>query len=530
MQRRAAKWFEDQGDLPEAVKQVLAAGEMAEAARLIDAAALEMLSQSERELTTLCNWLESLPDEILGANGGLFVGKPWAQYLTGRHREAEAFLLGISAAQRAKMSASDRAHLLSLEALMAFHRGDNVRAVGLACKALGSIDDPMTRAATLNTLGGGLSRLGDTNGAESAFHEANELAKAFPGAFISVVSTSNLGSLLDLRGRRREAETICRRSYQSFLDEVGRPSVYGGILAVRLGIMAYEADELLEARLLLETGLELGRAIAYLEDTQGEENLALTLDALGEDAAAMETLQAGKSRHASEDELFSITAVEAELRRRHGETTAAMRWTEEWRLSPLDSPNMWREPGYLTYVRLLLDMGRPEQALALTERMAATTQAEGRFSRLIPFRVLQALALKALGRREEAFAALGEAIALAAPEGYIRAFLDQGPAVAQLLSRARDMAPSFVDRLAAAFNVSAAGPSEKDSQLVEPLTEREDELLKLLAEGLSNEEISRRLYISLNTTKWHLKSIFGKLAVGNRIKAVGRARELGIIG
>ena len=208
---------------------------------------------------------------------------------------------------------------------------------------------------------------------------------------------------------------------------------------------------------------------------------------------------------------------------------AAMRWAEEWRLKPLDLPNMRREPGYLTYIRLLLDMGRPEQASALVERMAAKTEAEGRLNRLIPLRVLQALALEALGRREEAAAALGRAVALAAPEGYVRAFLDQGPAVAPLLPMVRDTAPAFVDRLAAAFNVAEAGPTETQAQLVEPLTEREDELLKLLAEGLSNEEISRRLYISLNTTKWHLKSIFGKLAVGNRIQAVGRGKELGLI-
>ena len=527
---RAARWFEDRGDLREAVKQALAAGEMVEAARLIDAASLEMLIQSERELVTLRDWLEALPDEILRANSGLFVGKPWALYLTGRHREAVAFLATISAAQRAAMPASSQGRLLSLEALMAGVMGDDVRAADLAREALGPIDDPMTRAATLNTLGGSLARLGDTNGAESAFHQAYEfVAKAFPRAFITVATVSNLVFLIDLCGRRREAETICRRNYQSFLDGMGRPSAYGGMLAVRLGVMAYEADELFEARLLLETGLELRRSIAHVEETYGEENLALTLEALGEHAAAMETLQAGRRPHASEDGLFAITAVEAELSRRHGDVAAAMRWAEEWRLKPLDLPNMRREPGYLTYIRLLLDMGRPEQASALVERMAAKTEAEGRLNRLIPLRVLQALALEALGRREEAAAALGRAVALAAPEGYVRAFLDQGPAVAPLLPMVRDTAPAFVDRLAAAFNVAEAGPTETQAQLVEPLTEREDELLKLLAEGLSNEEISRRLYISLNTTKWHLKSIFGKLAVGNRIQAVGRGKELGLI-
>ncbi|MGE5530124.1 MAG: LuxR C-terminal-related transcriptional regulator [Patescibacteria group bacterium] len=528
----AAAWFEKQGDLPEAVDQALAAGEMKKAARLIDAASLQMLSRGEREMATLRDWLEALPDEILRANSGLFVGKPWAQYITGHRREAEASLLGMSTAQRTGMPPCHRGRLLSLEALMASGRAEDARAAGLAREALalmGDEADPMTRASTLTTLGTGLLHLGDTEGAEAAFREANELAKAFPGAIISVVTASSLGSLLDLSGRRREAELLCRPLYRSFLDETGRPSVYGGILAVRLGVMAYEANELFEARLLLETGLELRRAIGYLDDTQGEESLAFALHALGEDAAALETLQAGRSQHDSEDELFTITAAEAELRRRRGETAAAARWAEEWRLSPHDAPNMRREPGYLTYVRLLLDLGRPEQASALAERMAAKADAEGRLSRLIPMLALQALAQKALGHREESAQALGRAAALAAPEGYVRTFLDQGPGVAALLPLVRDAAPAFVDRLAAAFNAPAAGPAGTQAELVEALTGREIELLPLLAEGLSNEEISRRLYISLNTTKWHLKSIFGKLAVANRTQAVVQARRLGLI-
>lgn len=530
--RRAAVWFEKQGNLPEAVEQALAAGEMTEAARLIDAASLQMLIQSERELATLRIWLESLPDDILRANGGLLVGKPWAQLITGRLREAVAFLADITAAQRAGLSARHQGCLLSLEANIASNQGNDAQAAGLAAEALGLIDpeaDPMPRAVTLNCLGGCLMRLGDINGAETALRQAYELIRLFPRGLASVATVSSLSSLLDRRGRRREAETICRRSYRLFLDGAGRPSANGGILSVRLGILAYEANELFEARLLLETGLELRRAIAYLEDMEGEESLALTLDALGEHAAAMETIQDERRQFVSEDELFTCTAVEAELKRRHGDTAAAGRWSEEWRLSPHDSPNRRRGPGYLTYIRLLLDLGRPEQALALVERMAVNCEGEGRFNLLISCRVLQALALEALGRRAEAVAALGHAVALAAPEGYIRAFLDQGPAVASLLLAVRDTAPAFVDQLKAAFHVSQDGPVKTHSQLVEPLTEREEELLKLLAEGLSNEEISRRLYISLNTTKWHLKSIFGKLAVGNRLQAAGRARELGLI-
>lgn len=529
---RAARWFEERGDLPEAVNQALAAGEMTEAARLIDAASLEMLVRSERELATLRRWLESLPEEVLRKSDGLFVGKPWAQYLTGRPQEALAFLARLPSAERAALSPHHQGCLLSLEANVANNRGDYALAADLARQALGSLDpafDPMTRPVTLSTLGESLERLGDLSGAESAFREAYGLTRAFPRALVSVVTVAHLSSLLDARGRRREAETLCRESYQLFLNEVGRPSAYGGILAVRLGVLAYEANELFEARMLLEIGLELRRAIAYLEDLDGEENLALTLDALGERTAALDALQVERRAQAPVDALFTLTAVEAELRRRHGDTAAALRWAEEWRLTPQDAPDIRRESGYLTYLRLLLDLSRPEEALALAQRMAAQVETGGRLNRLIPLRVLQALALAALGRKDEAGATLEHAVTLAAPEGYLRAFLDQGAAVVPLLHVVRDAAPGFSDRLSAAFHVSEAGLPGSNARLIEPLTERELELLPLLADGLSNEELSRRLYISLNTTKWHLKSIFGKLAVGNRTQAVARARELGLI-
>lgn len=256
----------------------------------------------------------------------------------------------------------------------------------------------------------------------------------------------------------------------------------------------------------------------------------MTLDALGEHEAALEVLLEVKRPDASEDALFTSSAVEAELRRRLGETSAAWRWAEEWRLTPADAPNMQRESAYLTYIRLLLDMGRPEQALLLIERMCARIRKERRMSRLIPLYVLHALALTALGRTEESVAMMGEAVALAAPEGYARVFLDQGPAVASMLPQVRTVATAFVDRLAAAFGSPGNGGTGESARLPEPLTVREIELLQLLTEGLSNDEISRRLFISLNTTKWHLKIIFGKLAAANRIQAVARARELGVIG
>ena len=524
---RAARWFEDRGDLPEAVRQVLAAGETGEAARLIAMAAPEMLLRGE--LITLSDWLEALPEEVLCASDDLTATRPWILYLTGRREEAAALLAQIPAERYAGMPAANRGRLLGLQASLAGYLGDHARAADLAREVLLFVSDPVDRVSALNALGQSLQRLGNLTGAETAFREAHTLAGAFPRTYISVSTAVCLSYLLDLQGRRREAESICRHQYRTVLDETGKPLPYGGVLAARLGILIYDANELTEARFLLETGLELWRGLPIQWHMQGCEKLALTLDALGEYDSALAVLRRGKRANSSKDELFTYTSIEAELKRRHGETAAVRRWAETWRLTPDDPPNVRKESGYLTYIRLLLDLGRPAQTVNLLDGLASREEESGRLSRLIPLRVLQALALEALGRREEAAQALGQAVTLAAPEGYVRAFLDQGPGVAALLPLVRDTAPAFVDLLSEGFNVSGAGSTESHARLVEPLTEREIELLRLLAEGLSNDEISRRLFISLNTTKWHLKSIFGKLAAGNRTQAVARAREIGII-
>lgn len=531
LHRRAARWFESRGDLPEAVRQALLAGEHGEAARLISAAATEMLLRGEH--ATLRDWLEILPGEVVCASDDLIAVKPWVLCLTGRIREAGDFLAQISGTRRAGLNARNLSLILRLEATLASHRGDNACAVDLAHQALQLIDekdDPVSRASTLAILGQNVQRLGDVGGAELAFREACTLVIDSPRTLVSVEATLSLCYLLGLRGRRREAEMICRRHYQAILDGGNRPLAFGGILAMQLGVLSYDANELVAARNLFETGVELSRAVSLHWDAQGEERLALTLDALGEYEAALEVLRGVHRPEDSVDAIFSSTAVEAEIRRRHGEIDAVQRWAAKWSLAPGDPPNGRRELGYLTYIRLLLDLEQPEQALILLSGFISIAKQMGRLNRLIALWVLRALALEALGRREEAVAALRPAVAMAAPEGYIRAFLDQGPAVAGLLPLVRDTAPTFVDGLLTSFRTLGAEVDDGRVSLPEPLTDRECELLKLLAVGLSNEEISRLLHISPNTTKWHLRSIFGKLAVVNRTQAAVRAKELGISG
>jgi LuxR family maltose regulon positive regulatory protein len=193
---------------------------------------------------------------------------------------------------------------------------------------------------------------------------------------------------------------------------------------------------------------------------------------------------------------------------------------------------------YIIYARLLLNQPQPDPAgaLQLLDNLEQLSRSSGHGRVLIIVHILQALAHAALGQERQALGCLGQAIELAAPQGYRRFFLDEGPGVAELLPHLRQLAPEFVSELLVAFGQEPAArlagpeladtlPSPGEFEPVEALSDRELELLELVATGKSNSEIAADLFITVGTVKKHLNNIFGKLAVKNRTEAVARARE-----
>jgi LuxR family maltose regulon positive regulatory protein len=173
----------------------------------------------------------------------------------------------------------------------------------------------------------------------------------------------------------------------------------------------------------------------------------------------------------------------------------------------------------------------------LLQRLLEAVETGGRTTRAIEILMLQALASQAGGERKRAIAALERALNLAEPGGFVRIFVDEGPPMARLLYEAlsRGMAADYARRLLAEFPIfemAHTGPPRTQaaaSELIEPLSEREIEVLGLIAEGLTNWEIASRLFLALNTVKVHTRSIYGKLGAHNRTQAVARGRALGIL-
>ena len=195
-------------------------------------------------------------------------------------------------------------------------------------------------------------------------------------------------------------------------------------------------------------------------------------------------------------------------------------------MSANDEPGYLRELEHIPLVRLLIAQGKLDGALQMSKRLLDATQSAGRVSRLIKVLVLQALAFQVAGDTGRTLLALGRALSLAEPEGYVRTFVDEGAPMAALLRQAlsQGIAPHYASRLLAALKVPAV-----TQPLVEPLTPRELEVLRLIAAGLRNQEIADQLVISMPTVKRHISNVYTKLDVHSRTQALARARELDLV-
>jgi LuxR family maltose regulon positive regulatory protein len=408
-------------------------------------------------------------------------------------------------------------------------------------------DDPLFRSLALQAAGLATLARGEYPAAVGTLRAAFQaaLGAGYPMAVLPAVGP--LGQALAVAGLRGEAEAVCRRAIAQCADGQGRPRLIAWQARTVLGMVRYEANDLVEARLELEAGFEaadglgigrpvLGWAVPYL---------ALTRLACGDPDAALEALRTSRRDlrttglalpgHAGE--------IEARILLRRGDITGAARWADAATPeAPSESPllDLLRRVMDVTIARVRLAQGRPEEARVLLTGTRAVQEASGAVAELISIGVLEAAVAEATGRRAEALQALEAAVRLAAPGGYIRRFVDDGGKVAHLLPSVRLAAPGFVDELIAACAAPAAAsatPStrgsslwqDEDGQLHQALTARELDVLRLMAQGASNADIAAGLTISLGTAKWHVGHVLAKLGASSRTQALVRAQRRGLV-
>lgn len=312
------------------------------------------------------------------------------------------------------------------------------------------------------------------------------------------------------------------------------------IAQVGLGRLMHEWNELDQAHHLLIEGIHDGERWGSLNVlVSGHTALADVLWAQGDVNGAQDALK--KAARVLEKSVDPDDRREWEVRQvrwwlRQGDSSAAHRWVIKRQLAPREPPSFEHEQAYISLARVLISQRDFDAALDLVIRLAGAAEAGGRTGRWIEILILQAIALQAQHQTSKALVVLAKGLTLAEPEGYVRSFVDEGAPLAELLHQAADrgITPDYVSRLLAAFgNLGTDAPpieeGSRSQNLIEPLTERELELLQLVTEGLSNREIAAKLFIALGTVKSHVHNIYGKLSAQNRAQAVARAKELGLL-
>jgi LuxR family maltose regulon positive regulatory protein len=314
-----------------------------------------------------------------------------------------------------------------------------------------------------------------------------------------------------------------------------------------LGDLLREWNELDAAERHLAQGMALIKETLTVEPfiaVLGYTALVRLQQARGNTLAALATLdglvQLAELRHFAPHLMTQRAAVRAQLQLAQGNMAAAIGWANNSGLSADDDDLSYpREGEYLALARVRIAEGREDPAvpfrqdiLHLLDRLLLDAETKARMGSVLEILIVRTLTLEAQGDLTSALSTLERALVLAEPERYIRLFVDEGAPMLALLRHAyvRHIVPEYVATLLSAFDGQHVSnlplPSAHPSPLVESLTERERDVLRLLFEGASNREIARRLVLSVNTVKRHVYNICGKLGVQSRTQAIIRARKL----
>jgi LuxR family maltose regulon positive regulatory protein len=570
LHRAAATWCERHGLVDEAMRHALAAGDADWAVWLVEQHFEALLRDSED--ATLRLWLERLPADALRAWPRLCLAQAFMALVGGRLETVESLLAAAeqayaaagdapsepSVGQDASMMFNVPAAIARNRAAVAHFRGDAEQTIMFARQALAGLDEGewMLESVTRWYLAAAEWLRGRPAEAERAFASMTSSGiarwRAEDLRTMAVWGYHYIGQVQRAQGRLGAA----LRTYQEALEVAAEPDgqalLAAGVAYVGMAEVAYQRGELdaaldeatrgvapcrqLDWTLPLVTGLAL---LAWMRQTQGDRVGALEAVREAERVELSPTMVGL---------LNPLPTVRARLALARGDIDEAARWVDASGLAAGDEPSYPREREYLVLARVLLASDQGERALGLLERWHALAATQERTESVIELRALQALAHAAHGDEPAALAVLGEAVTLAAPEGYLRVFVDEGPAMAalfrKLLSGRRleqlvadgPVPRGYLARLVAGFQ-QAGSPSFPPARrgavvvpgLIEPLSSRELEVLGLLAAGKPNQAIAEELVVSLETVKSHVSHLFAKLEVTNRTEAVARARELGLL-
>jgi LuxR family maltose regulon positive regulatory protein len=526
LHRRASGWFETNGLDIEAFHHATAANDVEHAERLIEGKGTPLHFRGA--LAPVLNWLRSLPEETMNARPAL-----WSTYVSvllasGQTAGIEEMVRSAEKAIETLGGAEDEKNrdltgrLAATRALLALSRQDADAILLYSQRALEYLhpDNLPFRVSVNQTKAFGHFLRGERAEAKRIYSEALAILERSGAIVTHIMALTGMGTCLEMDNQLHEAAEM----YNQILRLAGNiPFPIIGEAHRGLAQIYFQWNDLESAAAHMDKCVPMARQLTNTDRPLACEVFhARLILAEGDAAGAVEILTRAGEEALRKNFIFQIPDISGTLVRallRLGKVEAAGAVADAYKL-PLDR------------VRVCLAKGEAAEALGILEGFLRHMEARNWPDQRLKGLILQSQAFRANGENEAAVNALAEALALAEPGGFIRIFLDEGRPMTVLLreAAASGIMPEYASRLLAAFEEGEGRPAVRSNDdLIDPLSERELEVLKLIAEGKSNREIGEELFLALSTVKGHSQKIFDKLQVQRRTEAVARARELGVL-
>jgi LuxR family maltose regulon positive regulatory protein len=544
LHRRAAGWFERHDLVDDALFHYLTAKDTSAAASMVAAQASSAFRRGE--VHSAKKWVEALPEETILANPRLCLDIAWICAVRDDYEPLAKFVKATEAALPGSDYENDPVFLgewVALQAFTAFLTGEAPAALTLGRQALDQLAPQSAFVrGVLNILLVDIyttTDIGDVSQAVACGQEAMTAGLSSSGLTISLYAADRLARALVLQGETQAAETVF---LQAFERVRARGQAYAPILEIldlKYAGVLYELNRRAEAEGLIRDGLSLSQKFGapyselwcrlLLRQAQlAGKNAAQGIDPLATDEAIDSLLLELSSQHSRPPAMDQFEAFRARLWADEKQLARAERWAQNAGLTLRDEPSCAKIDSYLALAHTHLATGTSlPELLTLLDKMHQLAERKGHLQQIIQIGLLRALSLDKLDQVQDAQPALEECLTLAEPTGMTRTFLDHGSSLISLL---RQVEHPYATRLLAAIEpetseVVAFTPGEP----TETLTEREIEVLRLYAAGLSNPAIASRLFVSLNTVKWYAKNIYRKLDVHGRAEALAKAYKMDLL-